>query len=268
MSVFLVMQRDPTTRECPRCGSLCRHHCYDTASDLEVGVKQQDAEMTCGSCGKQFCYFHSNAHEGQTCEEYEKQIRKQEECTALKNTKPCPNCGIKTEKNGGCNHMTCARCGKHWCWICNGDFPRCGCHEAPGRAVMHRCRDNPCFWLFASIGVVIVGLPCATVALIFAVVELICLLTFLVYLPVAAVLVGPCARFDPFVIAATAAALASLPLAALQLMWMTTVGPVVLMLCCCGAGDMASVLLYGPLLAPALLFSFTCTSWLTHDDDD
>jgi len=22
------------------------------------------------------------------------------------------------EKNDGCNHMTCSRCGQHFCWIC------------------------------------------------------------------------------------------------------------------------------------------------------
>lgn len=33
-------------------------------------------------------------------------------------TKSCPNCNVKTEKNGGCNHMYCSRCDNEWCWIC------------------------------------------------------------------------------------------------------------------------------------------------------
>ena len=36
--------------------------------------------------------------------------------------KKCPGCGIITEKNNGCNHITCAKCGHQWCWICNGDY--------------------------------------------------------------------------------------------------------------------------------------------------
>lgn len=32
-------------------------------------------------------------------------------------TKNCPECNILTEKNGGCNHITC-HCGTHWCWSC------------------------------------------------------------------------------------------------------------------------------------------------------
>ncbi len=37
-------------------------------------------------------------------------------------SKPCPKCHAPTEKNGGCNHMHCSRCGHHWCWICQTDW--------------------------------------------------------------------------------------------------------------------------------------------------
>lgn len=33
-------------------------------------------------------------------------------------TKPCPRCNRPIEKNGGCDHMTCSRCGYEFCWIC------------------------------------------------------------------------------------------------------------------------------------------------------
>lgn len=54
-----------------------------------------------------------------------------EECVAQKTNretmshKPCPGCGVLTERNGGCAHMTCPqikedgdRCNTNWCWLC------------------------------------------------------------------------------------------------------------------------------------------------------
>ena len=32
--------------------------------------------------------------------------------------KRCPYCKFWTEKNEGCNHMTCSQCKYQWCWIC------------------------------------------------------------------------------------------------------------------------------------------------------
>ncbi len=33
-------------------------------------------------------------------------------------TKPCPGCSAPIEKNEGCNHMACSKCGAHFCWLC------------------------------------------------------------------------------------------------------------------------------------------------------
>jgi hypothetical protein len=38
------------------------------------------------------------------------------------NTKRCPRCGTAIEKDEGCNHMTCRKCRKEFCWICLQDW--------------------------------------------------------------------------------------------------------------------------------------------------
>ena len=34
----------------------------------------------------------------------------------------CPHCRAVTNKEGGCNHMTCMRCRNHWCWVCRSQL--------------------------------------------------------------------------------------------------------------------------------------------------
>ena len=39
-----------------------------------------------------------------------------------KRLKKCLRCQIYTEKNEGCNHMTCVNCNYQWCWLCEGQY--------------------------------------------------------------------------------------------------------------------------------------------------
>lgn len=35
---------------------------------------------------------------------------------------PGPSCGARIQKNAGCDHMTCRRCGYEFCWLCLADY--------------------------------------------------------------------------------------------------------------------------------------------------
>lgn len=72
------------------------------------------------NCGHLFCFNCSaTIHEPVTCETVEKWQKllitptdNGTERWISKNCRPCPQCRIAIEKNGGCNHMFCGNCGK------------------------------------------------------------------------------------------------------------------------------------------------------------
>jgi len=48
-------------------------------------------------------------------------------------TLQCPRCKIGIKKAGGCDHMTCKKCGHEFCWVCKQDYHShssvtCGAH--------------------------------------------------------------------------------------------------------------------------------------------
>ncbi|XP_071447083.1 ankyrin repeat and IBR domain-containing protein 1-like [Hetaerina americana] len=60
------------------------------------------------------------------------------------NSKPCPNCRSRIQKNEGCNHMKCSKCKFDFCWVCleswkkhssaTGGYFRCNRYEAVNKA--------------------------------------------------------------------------------------------------------------------------------------
>lgn len=87
-------------------------------------------------CANPFCFrCGEEAHEPCSCAQLAEWTQKcqNESETAnwiLANTRKCPKCSTRIEKNQGCNHMTCSRCRYEFCWICMGDWKAHG--EATG----------------------------------------------------------------------------------------------------------------------------------------
>ena len=50
-------------------------------------------------------------------------------------TRKCPGCEVPTEKNGGCQHMTCTQCKCEWFWCCRRLYR----HEAQAREHYRYC---------------------------------------------------------------------------------------------------------------------------------
>ncbi len=110
---------NPVARWCPTTG-------------CKVFFEQESRALTvhCDGCRQDYCSHCLILHPGETCEEVrarkdERIAERQNEKWEQEHTRPCPNCGQRIEKNGGCNHMICRQvggvgCGHHFCAVCEG----------------------------------------------------------------------------------------------------------------------------------------------------
>ena len=80
---------------------------------------KDEKNVKCGK-GHKFCFdCLQEPHEGKCSQNLDE---KMEEFAKKKFIKKCPNCGTWTEKNEGCNHITCIECNYQWCWLCNQKY--------------------------------------------------------------------------------------------------------------------------------------------------
>lgn len=117
------VESNPLTRWCP--GPGCdRVACAISAAAMEA----EGSVAHCTECTTKFCLIcGEEPHSPTSCKYLSKWMEKcrNESETAnwiLANTKSCPKCISRIEKNQGCNHMTCQRCKHEFCWICMGDW--------------------------------------------------------------------------------------------------------------------------------------------------
>ncbi len=115
-------------------------YCKNPSGCTGVVLMADDADSSeayCSLCDSRFCATCDlPPHLPATCEIMSQWEQKggyletgkeeEEEARKLKHltTKPCPKCGVRIEKNGGCPHMTCLQpsCRYQFCWDCSGEY--------------------------------------------------------------------------------------------------------------------------------------------------
>ena len=89
--------------------------------DCDGYAEKKDNKYVKCNFGHDFCFeCLKQPHGQQKCEEIIDADF--EEWKKHKIVKRCPNCKIWTEKNEGCNHMTCVECQFQWCWLCQKKY--------------------------------------------------------------------------------------------------------------------------------------------------
>jgi len=99
---------------------------------LDVQVKGRGAAETvvCPKCKQEFCLNCSlQPHFGKTCGAMLDAAYGKWKKAKGSLVKPCWNCGVQIEKNGGCNHMTCSRCKSQMCFLHGVKYGTCSCHS-------------------------------------------------------------------------------------------------------------------------------------------
>ena len=92
--------------------------------DVEMQLSRSKVPVVnCTACNCEFCYFHSNAHQGEDCVVYHRRSSHQDQANVdymnnVLKAKPCPQCGMAVSKSGGCNQIKCPGCQVSFCWIC------------------------------------------------------------------------------------------------------------------------------------------------------
>eukprot|EP01034_Spumella_vulgaris_P021854 gene21854-27926_t len=110
---FCALKSDPNYRECSKCNKQLQ-------VDFDANLHITNNTLVC-DCGAITCFVHGDSHPDETCAQYARRVRRVENATSRlvrHITRKCPKCKTHTEKNGGCNHITCQNCHTNWCWLC------------------------------------------------------------------------------------------------------------------------------------------------------
>jgi len=91
-------------------------------------LREENTHVSCNKCGYRWCFAcYQECHSPITCKQLETWLEKcaKESESAhwiISNTRKCPKCHRRIEKDHGCNHMICTKCKYEFCWVCMGDW--------------------------------------------------------------------------------------------------------------------------------------------------
>ncbi|ORY03465.1 hypothetical protein BCR34DRAFT_634981 [Clohesyomyces aquaticus] len=91
----------------PEAGKHAKGKGSQRADDVKIRKQAAHPLMVCPVCDFQMCgECNRPAHKGKSCDAVkEKENQESEKAMTKLGTKPCPKCGVRIEKTGGCNHM-------------------------------------------------------------------------------------------------------------------------------------------------------------------
>jgi len=104
------------TKKLRWCPGLNCNYIVEVLGSPKIDVNCKCKFIFCFNCGNE-------SHIPATCEMFAKwndRIKSEGEDNAwiAHNTKACPKCKVLTQKDTGCNHMTCTQCTQEYCWVC------------------------------------------------------------------------------------------------------------------------------------------------------
>ncbi|KAF1935866.1 RING finger protein-like protein [Clathrospora elynae] len=117
-----------------------------------IGVRGMERLQICEDCNLAFCVVCLASWHGDLirCQPRDTTQLTQEDQASLnfimKNTSPCPYCSVPCQKSHGCNHMTCAQCKTHFCYLCaawlNPDHPYAHFNDPKNQNCFQRLMDG------------------------------------------------------------------------------------------------------------------------------
>ncbi len=114
--------------------SKSMHYCPAPNCEKVAICQNGKANIKCG-CGHHYCSAcKEETHEPASCAQVAKWVEKnasdgESSRWIFVNTKKCPKCYTRIEKNQGCMHMVCSQCSHNWCWVCMGTHHVYVCNE-------------------------------------------------------------------------------------------------------------------------------------------
>lgn len=119
-----------------------REGCPNILTSSSIGL----CDVATCSCGCRFCWKCKElSHAPLECNLLPKwrEIAKEENAELKwikENTKACPKCHERIQRDGGCTYIKCPKCNYEFCYVCGGPFPAHQNHNAS--CTVYRDYDN------------------------------------------------------------------------------------------------------------------------------